>query len=85
MKITFVNGVPTEAPESDDEEVTYHPNINEDDDSDYDQEGSDAECNYIQVTPSNYIFVVRCAFSLEKDDWRRTTIFHTFIKIRDKN
>jgi len=35
MKITLVNGVPTQAPESDDEEVTYHPDINEDD-SDYD-------------------------------------------------
>jgi len=84
MKITFVNGVPTQAPESNDEEVTYHPDINEDNDSDYDQEGSDAEYNYIQLASSNYISVVRCAFSQEKDDWRRTAIFHTFIKIRDK-
>ena len=79
MKITFINGVPTQTPESDDEEVTYHPDINKDDDSDYDQEGSDAECNYIQLAPSNYIPVVRCAFSQEKDDCRRTAIFHTFI------
>jgi len=54
MKITFVNGVPTQAPKSDDEEVTYQLDINEDDDSDYDQEGSDAECNYIQLARSNY-------------------------------
>ena len=27
---------------------------NEDDDFDYDQEGSDAECNYIQLARSNY-------------------------------
>ena len=63
MKITLINGVPTQTPESDDEEVTYYPDINEDDDSDYDQEGLDAECNYIQLTPSTYIFVARCAFS----------------------
>jgi len=58
MKTTFINGVPTQAPESDNEEVTYHPDISEDDDSDYDQEGSDTECNYIQLAPSNYISVV---------------------------
>ena len=38
--------------------LTYHPDISEDDDFDYDQEGSDVECNYIKVTPSNYISVV---------------------------
>jgi len=43
MKIAFVNGATTQALEPDDEEVTYH----EDDDSDYDQEGSDVKCNYI--------------------------------------
>ena len=85
MKITFVNGVLTQAPEFDDVEVAYHPDIDEDDDSDYDPEGSDAECNYIQLTPSNYISVVQYAFSQEKDDWRRTAIFHIFIKIEDKN
>ena len=37
MKITFINGVPTQAPESDDEEVTYHTDISEGNDSDYDQ------------------------------------------------
>ena len=83
MKITFVNEVSTQAPESDDEKVTYHPDINEDDFG-YDQECSDAEYNYIQLVPSNYISVVRCAFAQE-DDWRRTVIFHTFIKIGDKN
>ena len=83
--ITFINGVPTQALESDDEEVTYHPDISEDGNFDYDQEGSDAECNYIQLAPSNYISIVRCAFSQEKNDWRRTAIFHTFIKIGDKN
>ena len=47
--------------------------------------GSDAECYYIQLTPSNYISIFWCAFLQEKDDWRRTVIFHTFIKIGDKN
>jgi len=50
MKITFVNRVLTQALE-----VIYHPDIDEDDDSDYDQEGSDVKCNYIQLAPSNYI------------------------------
>jgi len=50
MKITFINGVPIQASESDDDEVTYHLDINEDDDSDYDQEGSYAECNYSTYT-----------------------------------
>jgi len=87
MKITFVNRVPIPAPESNDEEVTYHPDIDEDDDSDYNQEGYDVECNCIQLVPSNYIYVVRCAFSQseEKDDWRRTIIFHTYTKIEGKN
>jgi len=58
MKITFVNGVLTQAPEFDDVEVTYHPDIDEDDDSDYDPEGFDAECNYIQLTHSNYISIL---------------------------
>jgi len=49
MKITFVNEAPTQALESDDEEVTYHLDINEDD-SDYNQEGSYAECNYSTYT-----------------------------------
>ena len=83
MKITFINGVPTPAFEFDDEELTYHPDINEDDASNYDQEGSNVECNYIQLALSNYISVIRCAFSQskEKDDWRRTIIFHTYTKI----
>ena len=33
MLITLTNRVPTQAPESDDEEDTYHPDISEDDDS----------------------------------------------------
>jgi len=67
MKITFVNEALLQAPESVDKEVTYHPGINEDD-SDYDQEGADVESNYIQLAPSNYISVVWCAFSQEKDN-----------------
>jgi len=55
MKITFINKVPTQAPEPDYEKVTYHLDIEEDNDSDYDQEGSDIECNYIQLAPSNCI------------------------------
>jgi len=77
MKTTFVDGALTEAPESNDEEVTYHLDINENDDFDYDQDGSDAECNYIQLAPSNYISVVQCALSQEKDNWRRTAILYT--------
>jgi len=36
IKITFINRVPIQASESDDEEVTYHPYIDKNDDSDYD-------------------------------------------------
>ena len=35
--------------------------------------------SHLQITS-----VARCVFSKEKDNWRRT-IFHTFIKIGDKN
>ena len=53
MKITFINGVLTQAPEPNDEEVTYYPNISEDN-FDYDQEGSDAEVtifnSHLQIT-----------------------------------
>jgi len=53
--------------------------------SDYDQECFYAKCNYIQLAPSNYISIVRCVFSKEKNDWKSTAIFHTFIKIGDNN
>ena len=43
-----------------------------------------SECNYIQLASSNYISIVQCVFSQEKNDWRRTAIFYTFIKIGDK-
>ena len=87
MKITFVDGLLTQGSESGNEEFTYYLDIDEDDDSYYDQEGSDAECNYIQLTHSNYISVIQCAFLLseEKDDWRRTTILQTYTKIEGKN
>jgi len=83
MKVTFVNGVPTQAPESDDEKVTYHPKINEDDDFDYDQESSDAECNYIHLILSNYVSVVRCAFSQE-NNWEELLSFTHLLRLETR-
>ena len=49
IKITIVDGVPVEAPDSDFDDFAYHLNLEESDDYDYEQEGSDVECNCIQT------------------------------------
>ena len=57
-------------------------------DSEIDEEPtSDAGLNCINQTPSTHLFVVKCVSSTpaEKYDWRKSVIFHTFTKIRDKS
>jgi len=78
IKIVFIDGIPSElTPRS-----LHKPDPHEDEDFDYDQEGSSVECNSTRLAPSNCISIVKCAFSqYEKNDWR-TAIFHKFTKIR---
>jgi len=68
--------------ESELDEFTFQPG---EVDSDVDEEitGDDVGLNCIRPTPSIYISVVNCALSKpkEKDEWRRTTIFHMFTRI----
>jgi len=52
IKITFVDGGFIEAPDSDSEDFTYHPNLDESDGS-----SSDFEFNCIWPAPSNYIYL----------------------------
>ena len=83
IKIVFIDGIPSElTPRS-----LHKPDPHEDEDFDYDQEGSSVECNCTQLVPSNYIYVIRCAFSQyeKKNDWRRSTIFHTFAKLEKRS
>ena len=77
---------PQKLPTLDSEEFAYQPDPDEDDDSNYDQEGYNVECNYIRLASLNYISVVKCTFSQyeEKDNWRKIAIFHTFTKIGGK-
>jgi len=83
VKITIIDGTPTEVTESDTEEYTYHPKVVETDESSSDDVG----LNCIRPTPSTHLPVVKCVlFQLaRKDDWRRTATFHTFTKIGDKS
>jgi len=57
-------------------------------DSDVDEKitSGDVGINCVRPASSTYMFVVRCVSSQPtQKDWRRTAIFHTFIKIGDKN
>ena len=50
----------------------------------YDEtKGDNVGLNCIQPTTSIHLSIVRCALSQpkEKDDWRRTTMFHIIMKI----
>ena len=55
----------------------------EESDMDDDTTGDSIGLNYIQPTTSIHLSVVRCALSQpkEKDDWRRTIMFHIIMKI----
>ena len=83
VKITIINGAPAEVIELDSDEHTYHPDVETDDGSSSDDVG----LNCIRPTSSTYLSIVKCVPSppAEKDDWRRTTTFHTFTKIGDKS
>ena len=50
---------------------------------DDDTTGDSIDLNCIQPMTSIHLSVIRCALSQpkEKDDWRRTTIFHIIMKI----
>ena len=87
IKITFIDRIPTEAHDSDSEEFAYQSDPDEDDDSNYNQEDSSVECNCTQITSSNYISIVRCAFSQyeEKNDWRRTVISTHSLRLEEKS
>ena len=86
IEITFIDGDPIKTLDSDSKSFAYHPNLEKSDDSEYNQEGFDDECNCIRPALLNYISFIRYAFSQyeEKDDWRRTSIFHTFTKIGER-
>jgi len=49
--------------------------------------GDSISLNYIQPTISIHLSVIRCALSQpkERDDWRRTTMFHIITKIGGKS
>jgi len=83
VKITVIDGTPTEATESDSDEYTYHPDVETDDESSSD----DVFLNCIRPTPSTYFAVVKCVPfpPAKKVDWRKTATFHTFTKIGDNS
>ena len=85
--MAIIDETPTENPEFDSEDITYQPNEEVDDDSNFDQEEDDVEFNYIRRAPSTRLYVIRCAFSqlAKENDCRRTVIFHILTKIRSKN
>jgi len=81
-KIALINGLHVVESELESDKFTFqHGEV----DSDVDEEitGDDVGFNCIRLTPSIHLSVVRCALSQpkEKDDWRRTTMFHTFTRI----
>jgi len=54
VKITILDGIPTEATESDSYEYTYHPDVKTDDESLNDDVG----LNCIRPTPSTHLSIV---------------------------
>jgi len=60
VKITIIDGPPTEATESDSNEYTYHPYVGTDDESSSDDVG----LNCIRPTSSTHLSVVKCVPSL---------------------
>jgi len=86
IKIAIINGMPIADPELELDEFIYRPDKV---DSDIDEEitGDDIGLHCIRPTSSNYLSVIRCPLSQpkEEDDWRRTSMFHTFTRIRGKS
>ena len=79
VKITIIDGTPTEITELDSEEYTYHPEGVKIDEL----SSNDVGLNCIRPTPSTYLSVVKCVplQLAEKDNWRRTATFYMFTKI----
>ncbi|PKU63898.1 hypothetical protein MA16_Dca009882 [Dendrobium catenatum] len=77
------------------EEVTeddLEPEVNQihqvkEEDKYFEEDDDTTVLNCLQKQDTSPICMVRCALShsTPTDDWRRTTIFHTYTKIKDKN
>ncbi|XP_020677004.2 uncharacterized protein LOC110095705 [Dendrobium catenatum] len=82
FKVTIIKEVMEEEDEPD-TELVHHI----DDDEEFFCDEDTAVIHCLQKLDHLDLQVVRCAFSQPKlsDDWRRTSIFYTFTKIRDKN
>ena len=63
IKITIIDGAPTEAPEFDSEEFTYQVDEEVGDESDNDHDGENVVYSCIRQAPSTHLCIVRCAFS----------------------
>ncbi|XP_020257552.1 uncharacterized protein LOC109834065 [Asparagus officinalis] len=86
VKIAIVIREPIEELESKTDEFVYHVE-EEDFDSSEEFDENDISLSCIRSTPSSQLAVARCALSQpkDKDDWRRTNMFHTFTKIGVKS
>jgi len=86
VKIALINGEPEVVSESESDKFIFR---GEEEESDIDDEtaGNNIGLKCIQPTTSIHLSVVRCALSQpkEKDDWRRTTIFHIIMKIGSRS
>ena len=100
VKITIIDGAPIEAPEFRRiyllrgwrsrwwlRQRSWRWRLSGVDEEVDDREGEDVVFNCIRQALSSHLSVIKSAFSQseEKDDRKRTAIFHTFIKIGDKN
>ena len=84
VKITLLNGEPEVVSESESESEEFiFQREEEESDMDDDTTGDSITLNCIQLTTSIHLSVVRCALSQlkEKDDWRRTTMFHIIMRL----
>jgi len=59
IKITIIDGTPTETTESNSDEYTYHPDVKGDDES----SSNDVGLNCIRQTPFTHLSVVKCVSS----------------------
>ena len=57
------------------------------DEEDFDENTEETTLNCLRLREYPRLSVVRCTLAQPKvsDDWRRTNIFHTFTKIRERN
>ncbi|XP_020250396.1 uncharacterized protein LOC109827789, partial [Asparagus officinalis] len=83
-KVAIIDGQYEFEPELDSDEFIHQV---DDDTDDFEDEADDTVLGCLRQIETPTVSVVRCATSQSKvvDDWRRTSIFHTFTKIGDKN